>query len=367
MSHELRTPMNSILGFAQLMEMSDLVPAHRKGIKHILNSGKHLLDLINEVLDISRIEAGHISLSLEPVQLRDAIMEMRDTLSPDAAKSRQTITLNQSPSNRLFVRADSQRLKQVLLNLINNAVKYNKPGGSVVIETELQESLSQGPPMVRVSVIDTGIGISSGDIKKLFLPFERIGAERTEIEGTGLGLTVVKKLMDAMGGKVGVTSVPYEGSTFWFELPLIDSPLEKLRSTAVIHESEAGNSPVTATILYIEDNASNIELVDQILSSQRPGIRLFAHKYGLQAVNLAVRHKPDLILLDLDLPDIHGSEVIKLLQSDEQTKAIPVVIISADAMPLQLHKLKIAGARNYLTKPLDIVSFLTVIDEYVAK
>jgi PAS domain S-box-containing protein len=366
MSHELRTPMNSILGFAQLMEMGELEPAQRKGVNHILNSGKHLLDLINEVLDISRIEAGHISLLMEPVPLGGVILEMIDIVRHQARQHQQILELIESPVNRLFVRADSQRLKQVLLNLINNAVKYNREGGSVVIKTRLLEKENPNHTWARVSISDTGIGISAGDIQKLFLPFERIGAEKSEIEGTGLGLTVVKKLMDAMGGNIGVESVQGVGSTFWIELPLTESQLESVAKATGQQKAESVPIQATAKVLYIEDNVSNVELIEQILSSQRPGIQLIANKNGRQAVHLATDCRPDLILLDLDLPDLHGSEVIKLLMSDDKTKRIPVVIVSADAMPKQLQKLLKTGARDYLTKPLDVATFLKVIDEYVA-
>jgi PAS domain S-box-containing protein len=367
MSHELRTPMNSILGFAQLMEMGELIPAHKKGVNHILKSGKHLLDLINEVLDISKIEAGYVSLLMEPVQLNAAIKEMMAVVQHNAAKLYQTLELKDSPTNTLSVKADQQRLKQVLLNLINNAVNYNHPGGSVVIKTELLQTGIAEIPVIRVSVTDTGIGISHEDIQKLFLPFERVGAEKTEIEGTGLGLTVVKKLMDVMGGNVGVVSTPGEGSTFWIELPMVESTQSAAGKNDSFSGTEIVSSDKSATILYFEDNSSNVELVEQILGSQRPGIRLISTKNGDHSVDLVMEHKPDLVLLDLNLPGIHGSEVLKLLQAEEKTKAIPVVIISADAMPHQLQRLIVAGAKKYLTKPLDVIGFLKVVDEWIGK
>ena len=367
MSHELRTPMNSILGFAQLMEMGELIPAHKKGVNHILKSGKHLLDLINEVLDISKIEAGYVSLLMEPVQLNAAIKEMMAVVQHNAAKLYQTLELKDSPTNMLCVKADQQRLKQVLLNLINNAVKYNHPGGSVVIKTELLQTGIAEIPVIRVSITDTGIGISSEDIQKLFLPFERVGAEKTEIEGTGLGLTVVKKLMDVMGGNVGVVSTPGEGSTFWIELPMVESTQSAAGKNDSFPGTENVPSNKSATILYFEDNSSNVELVEQILGSQRPGIRLISTKNGDHSVDFVMEHKPDLVLLDLNLPGIHGSEVLKLLQAEEKTKAIPVVIISADAMPHQLQRLIVAGAKKYLTKPLDVIGFLKVVDEWIGK
>ena len=365
MSHELRTPMNSILGFAQLMEMGELIPAQKKGVHHIIKSGKHLLNLINEVLDISRIEAGQLSLSLEPVQLASIIGDTLESVQPNAEKQNLTLELIDSPVNQMHVKADNQRLKQVLLNLINNAIKYNRNGGSVTIKTELRELEAPEISRIRISVTDTGKGIKPEYLEKLFLPFERIGAEKTETEGTGLGLTVVKKLMDAMGGQFGVVSTPGEGSTFWIELQFTQSQksLSGLHGNALSGETAL---PVkTGTILYIEDNVSNAELVKDIISDHRPAIQLVSSMYGVTAVSLAAEYKPDLILLDLDLPDIHGSKVLGNLQADKATSSIPVVIISADAMPKQIERLLHAGARNYLPKPLDIKEFLSMIDEWV--
>ncbi len=222
MSHELRTPLNSILGFAQLMEMSEISQSNRKWVGHILNSGRHLLNLINEVLDIAGIESGRVKLSAEPVQLNRAIMNVLEMAHPLAIRGNQTIELLDSPASRLFVKADHLRLQQVLLNLISNAVKYNREGGTVIVRAELREPDLPGLAMVRVSISDTGAGIEQEDIGKLFLPFERIGAEKTDAEGTGLGLALVKELMIAMGGFTGVESVPGKGSTFWIELPQTD-------------------------------------------------------------------------------------------------------------------------------------------------
>ncbi len=367
MSHELRTPMNSILGFAQLLVMSGLNSSQNKGVKHILQSGKHLLDLINEVLDISRIESGNISLSLEPIQVSSVIQETIEIAMPLANKLQLKIDVEGAIEKPVFVKSDRQRMKQVLINLINNAIKYNKVGGSIYLKTELMPENSEGISLVRISVTDTGLGISAEDIPKLFMPFERIGADKSITEGSGLGLTVVKKIMEALGGTIGVESVLGEGSTFWFELPLIESPLENMKKNGNLTDLETNLALNKGTILYIEDNDSNIELVVQIISSQRSKINLITKIYGKQAVPLAIEYQPDLILLDLDLPDIHGSEVLKRLQAEEKTRGIPVIIISADAGPKQIEKLLKAGAKNYLTKPLDIIDFLKVIDECLSR
>jgi PAS domain S-box-containing protein len=364
MSHELRTPMNAILGFAQLLEMGQLNPSQRKGVDHILRGGKHLLDLINEVLDISRIESGRISLSTEPVRLQEVLEEMIDTIAPLAEKRKVKVNLIDCPSNHSFVKADRQRLKQVLLNLINNSIKYNRSNGTVTISTKTINEYDK-PEVIRVSISDTGPGINPDDLKKLFKPFERIGAEQTDIEGSGLGLAVVKKFVEAMNGKVGVESEVGSGSTFWIELPVTESQLKLIAGTPTISASEKEMSEKTGTVFCIEDNSSNIELIEQILDSQRPNIRLISNTNGKQVVSMCIDHKPNLILLDLNLPDMHGAEVLELIQNNKETKDIPVVIISADAMPQQLNKLLNNGAKKYLTKPLNIIEFLDVIDNFI--
>jgi PAS domain S-box-containing protein len=365
MSHELRTPMNSILGFAQLLELSELSPTQKRGVNHILKSGHHLLDLINEVLDISRIEAGTISLSLEPVDVHSVIKEMLDVVSPSAQERKITLQYDEPAVRNLHVKSDRQRLKQVLLNLINNAIKYNNEGGLVRLDVALLDAKDDGEQPVRISVADTGVGISESDLPKIFVPFERIGAERTNTEGTGLGLSVVKKLMDVMGGEILVRSHLGKGSEFTIELPRCMSQIELARNGGELNQDHSGESR-PGVVLYIEDNSSNVELVEQILKNSRPDIRLITTKYGSQATPLAKTHQPDLILLDLNLPDMHGSDVLKALQSDSATHDIPVVVISADAMPKQIEVLLKGGAKSYLTKPLGIIAFLKEVDLYVS-
>ena len=367
MSHELRTPMNSILGFAQLMEMGELTQKQRKGVNHILNNGKHLLELINEVLDISVIEAGRQMMTLEPVQLAGIINEITESIQMAANKRNVSVEFIDwpGPANSLFAFADKLRLKQILINLLNNAIKYNIEGGSVAIKTALQPSDEKGNTRVRISIIDSGNGIDAEDIEKLFLPFERIGGDKTEIEGTGLGLMVVKILTEAMDGEVGVESEYGSGSTFWIELPTSPSLQPE------IFQKTEGGAPEfevplqTGTILYIEDNLSNIELVEAILMENRPGIRLLTSIYGMQTVRLAKENNPCLILLDLHLPDIKGIEVLNQLLADAQTKSIPVIIVSADAMPFQVEKMKQIGVKDYFPKPLDVVNLLQSIDFYI--
>lgn len=365
MSHELRTPMNSILGFSQLLDMGELNAGQKKGVGHIMRSGKHLLDLINEVLDISRIEAGRLSLSLEPVRLEGIISETIDIIRPQAQAKGLSLNFLNSRTNQSFVNTDRQRLKQILLNLINNAVKYNREGGAVEIKTEQMTPDSRGNTFIRISVTDSGVGISPDDIPRLFTPFERIGAEKSVTEGTGLGLAVVKKLIDAMDGKVGVESAIAEGSTFWIEMPLAESPVKYAVKPGGLTDPVRQEIGSSGKILYIEDNISNVELVGQILTTLHPGIQLITSAYGRESVSLAISTHPDLILLDLDLPDVHGSEVIQLLQEDEMTCAVPVVVISADAMPKTIELMLEYGAKKFLTKPLDIKKLMDCIEEYV--
>ncbi len=365
MSHEFRTPLNSILGFAQLLDMGELNSSDKKGVHYIINSGKHLLTLINEVLDIAQIESGHITFFPEPVQLSRIAAEMMGIVGNLANNKKIKLTFISEENDQLFVKADRIKLKQVWLNLLSNAIKYNRREGSVIVRAETISNGGVDSDLVRISFTDNGIGISNEDINKLFVPFERIGAEKTEAEGTGLGLAVVKKLMDAMGANFGVESRPKEGSTFWIELPKIagqDNSTEELTYSEVL---EHENSHRTGTILYIEDKLSNIELVEEIIGICRPGIRVIKSMLGRQAVEFATDYSPDLILLDMDLPDIHGSVVYSNLQSDAKVKNIPVVIVSADAMVQQIDKMLNRGVKDYLTKPLDVVSFLQIVDKWI--
>jgi PAS domain S-box-containing protein len=385
MSHELRTPLNSILGFAQLMDMGDLNPKQKKNTNHILTSGKYLLQLIDEVLDISRIESGKLALSAEPVNITLVIHELMDSIRPQILERQLSLEFDDQANNQLSIEADIKRLKQVLLNLLSNAAKYNISGGMVHIKTEIM------PPngnltSLRISITNSGEAISSENTLKLFAPFERIGAERTEIKGTGLGLTVVKKLMDAIGGKVGVVSKPGQGNTFWIELPSTENqkkpeaqnqkneepattpmPADNQPIPQPEDELEAGLAypPKTGTVLYIEDNILGVELVRNIIGRYHPQIKLITTMFGENAVQMAVDHQPELILLDLNLPDLHGSKVFANLKSDVRTSTIPVVIISTDALPVMIEELMQAGAKAYLTKPFNIVSLLKAVDEWI--
>ncbi len=366
MSHELRTPMNSILGFAQLLEMGALNEKQERGVNHILKSGKYLLNMINEVLELSRIELGNLSLSIEPVAVNSVVSEIMDFARPQSEQKNIAI-LNKSISHEVIIYADKQKLKQILLNLLINAIKYSNENEKVEIRTEIKKAKNKSGEWVRISVTDSGTGISEENIKKLFSPFERLGAEKTKIEGTGLGLAVSKKLTEAMDGKIGVDSELDKGSVFWVEFPLIQKMKNKSIATESTIETNLFRRDVTGTVLYVEDNESNIDLVEQVLSENRPSVKLFHEADGSNAINVALTAMPDLILLDLNLPGMQGSEILEEVMNDDDLKNIPVVIVSANAMPQQIKDLLKMGARNYLTKPINIAQFLNVTDQYLTK
>ena len=359
MSHELRTPLNAILGFAQLLEMDPLPVEQSESVAHILKGGQHLLELINEVLDISRIEAGRLTLSPEPVHVGQVLQEALEMIAPLAAQRAIRVGGDLGDAD-YYVLADLQRLKQVLLNLLSNAVKYNNPGGAL--------SVSCGHVLgdrLRISVRDTGRGIPPEKMSQLFVPFARLGAEQTGVEGTGIGLAVSKGLVEVMGGEIGVESAVGQGSTFWVELPLVESQLQRAQRMWQdnLPASEDGTVSVSAgTVLYIEDNLANLELLQRILAD-RPQIKLVAAMQGRMGLDLARQHRPDLILLDVHLPDLPGEEVLRRLRADPLTWAIPVVIISADPTSGQTERLLAIGAYGYLAKPIDIKQLLRTLDE----
>ena len=359
MSHELRTPLNAILGFGQLLEMDSLGPQQRDSVDHILKAGRHLLGLIDEVLDIARIEAGRLRLSLEPVPVNQVLDGARSLVRTLAAERNMRVEIEAAETFNLHVLADRQRLQQVLLNLLSNAIKYTPEGGTVTL-------LCQEAPgsRVRFKVSDTGPGIPPDKLAVLFTPFERLGVEASGIEGIGLGLALSKGLAEAMGGTMGVESAVGRGSTFWVEL----AGAENLNAETERVAGQVPVSPVTrgSTVLYIEDNLSNLRLIEQVLA-RRPGVRLLSAMQGRLGLELAREHRPSLVLLDLQLPDMPGDEVLRRLREDPRTSQIPVVVISADASPGQVQRMLSAGARTYLTKPIDVREFLRILDETVAR
>lgn len=360
MSHDLRTPLNAVLGFAQVLQLDNLPPEQADGLQQIVAGGRHLLELINEVLDISRIESGHLSLSLEPVAVNDIVQHGAALIAPLAAARDIRVLVDVGPAAGRFVHADRQRLNQILLNYLGNAVKYNRDKGAVTVVARPQGG------RIRLGVTDTGAGIAPEKLALLFQPFERLGAEQSAIEGTGLGLAVAKGLAEAMHGTVGAESEIDRGSTFWVELPETAAPdvRESTPVDAGVREASAGAGP-RGTILYIEDNHSNVRLLQRLLG-RRSAVRLVTAQTGTEGLDLARRERPDLVLLDLHLPDMSGEDVLRRLWTDPSTRALPVAVLSADATSAQRHRLLASGAIAYLTKPLDLAQLLRLIDDRLA-
>jgi PAS domain S-box-containing protein len=357
MSHELRTPLNAILGFTQLLEMNELDSRQQESVDHIRKGGRHLLELINELLEISRIEApGSGGLSLEPVRLGPALGSVVDLVQPLAAERGIRIEKQLSEGYDRHVLADVQRLNQVLLNLLSNAIKYNREGGSVTVAVQ-----DTPPDRLAVLVTDTGQGIPPHLLTKLFDPFERLGAEKQPIEGTGLGLTLAKALVEQMGGVLGVESEVGVGTTFRVELGVTEGPALAQIDTTTRARAPAESHLGSATLLLVEDNLSNFQLVEQILTG-RPEVKLLGAMEGNLGLDIARHHHPDLVLLDLHLRGVAGEEVLRRLKSDPITQDIPVVVMSADATRSRIKRVLAAGAQDYLTKPLDVRRFLDVVE-----
>ena len=355
MSHELRTPLNSVLGFAQILEMELDSPDALEMVGYIHNSGKYLLELINEVLDISRIESGHISVMIEPIALKELENKCIELVTPQANDL--DVTITSQAGHDFYVLGDQQRLKQVLLNLLSNAIKYNRPNGSVTISCEALRD------KIRLSVKDTGPGLSPDLLSRLFTPFDRLDAETSGVEGTGLGLALSKGLIEAIGGTLGVESQVGWGSTFWIELPGAECATAMATRTESTSARAVANAAKT-TVLYVEDDVANVQLVERLLL-QRPNIHLITSYLGGLGVELAQQFRPDLILLDVHLKDIHGFEVLERLQADTRTVDIPVVVLSADATTWQRRRFRNAGVKDYLSKPLDLQQLLDLIDQHL--
>ena len=356
MSHELRTPLNSVLGFAQILQMELTGADELEMIGYIVKSGGFLLELINEVLDISRVESGSIAVSLELVSVDELVRESLDVVASDAAAA--GVELIDLCAATRPVRADPLHLKQSLVNLLSNAIKYNHAGGSVTLTSE------EVADRLRLRVTDTGPGVAPQLHERLFAPFDRLDAESKGIEGTGLGLALSRGLMEAIGGSLGVESAPGVGSTFWLELPLATTSTNFATTDPVVTASSDTNVEASATVLYIEDNIGNVRLMERLFA-HRPHIRLITSLQGSVGVELAQQHRPDLIVLDVHMPDLSGYEVFQRLLGDERTASIPVIMLSADASLEQIQRFTDAGARDYLTKPLDLQNFLAQLDFYL--
>jgi signal transduction histidine kinase/CheY-like chemotaxis protein len=358
MSHELRTPLNAILGFTQLLELDNPSKSQTESIGHISKAGQHLLSLINEVLDIARIESDRLPLVAESIDIHDFVRETVDLIRPLAYRHQIDVIFGDDPSITRPVLADRQRLKQVLLNLLSNAVKYNRPLGSVTIAC-----VAQGGRF-RVKVSDTGMGIPEDKLHRLFLPFERLGAETTNIEGTGLGLALSQRIVDALGGELGYQSTPGEGSTFWIELPFAEEnePMQAPPPAPPVATRTVTPAPRKQhKLVYIEDQDLNLRLVERILA-HRTGYQLITATTGRMALEVVRAEKPDIILLDLNLPDMTGDEVLRILKRDPELSDTPVIMVSADAMGERIQQLLQLGADGYLTKPYKLQEFFAVIE-----
>jgi signal transduction histidine kinase/ActR/RegA family two-component response regulator len=359
MSHELRSPLNAILGFAQLLETESPPPSssQMESIGRILQAGWHLLTLINEVLDLSKIESGTFSLSPEPVSLDEVMLECQAMTEGQAQKRGLRLNFPQFPSP-CFVHADRTRLKQVLINLLSNAIKYNREQGMVTVDYRRTD-----PGRIRISVTDTGEGLPPEKLSQLFQPFNRLGQEANSEEGTGIGLVVAKQLIQLMGGVIGVESTVGVGSVFWFELSAGAEPQVPVESLLPRRADPPAAEGVARkrVLLYVEDNPANLSLV-QHLVSRHPDLQLLTAGTGKLGVKIARANQPAVVLMDINLPDISGLEALGQLLHDPSTAHIPVVAISANAMPYDIEKGMKAGFLRYLTKPIKIDEFYETLD-----
>jgi PAS domain S-box-containing protein len=359
MSHELRTPLNAILGFAQLLESGAPAPTppQKRNIEQILKAGWYLLELINEILDLALIESGKLTLSTEPVSLAEVMLECRALIESQARTRRISMSFPTFEKAH-FVKADRTRMKQVLVNLLFNAVKYNKPDGALAVEIKVVRKR-----VLRICVRDTGEGLAPSQLRQLFQPFNRLGKESSPEEGTGIGLVMTKRLVEMMGGAIGVTSTVGVGSEFWIELGLTSAP-------RIPTELEGGDSPMpelpdgapARTVLYVEDNPANLELVEQLIARRRD-LRLLSASDGDVGLEYARAYLPEVILMDINLPGISGIEAMQALRADPATARIPIIALSANAVPRDIEKALKAGFSGYLTKPINVARFMTVLDD----
>jgi CheY-like chemotaxis protein/anti-sigma regulatory factor (Ser/Thr protein kinase) len=360
MSHELRTPLNAILGFGQLIEagIPPPTPTQKQNIEHILKAGWYLLALVDEILDLALIESGKLALSMEAVSLSEVMRECQAMVEQQAETREIRVSFPRFDAP-CHIHADRNRVKQVLSNLLSNAVKYNRPGGSVVVDWVVENS-----GHVRVSVTDTGDGLSPDRLAQLFQPFNRLGKETSAVQGTGIGLVVSKRVVEIMGGSIGVDSTVGKGSVFWFELNLATVPqsvVSAARAAPVVPAAGQIDAPLR-TLLYVEDNPANLTLVEEIIS-RRPDIRLLTAINGERGIEIARAALPDVILMDINLPGISGIEALKMLAENPATARIPVVALSANAIAGDIETGLGAGFFRYLTKPIKFIEFMDTLDK----
>jgi signal transduction histidine kinase/ActR/RegA family two-component response regulator len=359
MSHELRTPLSAILGFAQLLESGAPSPtiSQKRSIDQILKAGWYLLELINEILDLALIESGKLSLSLEPISLVEVMNECRAMIEPQAQKRGISVAFPNFTAP-CYVKADRTRVKQIFINLLSNAIKYNTAHGKVEVEYD-----TSVPGRIRIGVKDTGEGLSPDQLAQLFQPFNRLGKETSTEEGTGIGLVTTKKLIEMMGGTIGAQSAVGAGSVFWIELNLTAerAPGEGSGTSRPLARSQDHSGGPIRTLLYVEDNPANLMLIEDLIA-RRPDIRLLSAKDGDGGVEIARAQLPDVILMDINLPGISGIKALKILARDPRTALIPVVALSANAIPRDIEKGLEAGFFRYLTKPINVEAFMQTLD-----
>lgn len=357
MSHELRTPLNAIVGFAQMLEMEipgPMTASQKEAVRHVLGGGRHLLDLINEILDMTRIESGRLDLIIEDVPFAPVLQEVVMLLQP--AATARGIVIHQSAVEGLRIRTDRSRLRQILLNLVSNAVKYNREGGTITCCCEISENT------VRITIADTGQGIPEQHRSEIFHPFQRLGAEKTNIEGTGIGLVICKRLVEALNGRIGFDSETGVGSRFWFELPLAQAGHRPTAETTAGHLSAPNDEKAVrgGCVLYVEDNPVNLIIMKHIFR-MLPGVELLTADNAEEGLVILYDARPDIVLMDVNLPGISGLDALKMIKADPQTAAIPVIAVSAAAMPSDIESGLEAGFLAYLTKPFDVPSLLKQI------
>ncbi|MFT3858436.1 MAG: transporter substrate-binding domain-containing protein [Aquabacterium sp.] len=373
MSHELRTPMNAILGFSQLLEMdTGTTPKGKQYVDEILRAGKHLLHLINDVLDLEQVESGRLTLEPQEIAIHGLMAEVVALMKPAAAEHHIGLHLTpvEGPAGRLAVKADAVRVKQIMLNLLSNAVKYNRPGGQVWLD-----AMAIGERTVRISVRDNGVGIAPRHLPQLFQPFNRLGAEAGPIEGTGIGLSLCQRLAELMQGRIGVESHEGLGSLFWVDLPKADvvpaaAAVTDAEAAAPMHGSASGpqaqphepQAAAHAIVLYVEDNPANLELMQQIVARHK-GVTLISSPGGRLGLELARAHRPDLILLDIHLPDIDGYTLLGELRRDPATRVTPVIAVTANALPMDVQRIRDAGFDDYVAKPIQVTQMDMLIHE----
>jgi PAS domain S-box-containing protein len=360
MSHELRTPLNAVLGFAQLMasEVPAPAPHQQRSIDQILKGGWYLLRLINEILDLAMIESGKVTMSQESMSLTDVLQDCKGMIEPQAAKRGISLTFPKL-DNLFYVHADRTRVKQVMINLLSNAIKYNTAGGSVIVQCMLSDN-----GRVRISVKDTGTGLAPSQLEQLFQPFNRIGQEHSVEEGTGIGLVVTKQLVELMGGLIGVESTVGIGTVFWVEFDAANAPslaLGTIDDMALERRARARKAGDQPTLLYVEDNPANLALVEQLIA-RRGDLKLLTAIDGHLGIELARAYLPDVILMDINLPGISGYGALKILGEDPATAHIPVLALSANAVPRDIEKGLEAGFFRYLTKPIRVREFMDALD-----